>query len=268
MDQARGIGAGGAGGEAGGDAPTVAVLNPRGRGPVVLACEHASAFIPDEFDGLGLSEEARVSHIAWDPGALAVAQEMSRLLDAPLVAQQASRLLYDCNRPPESPTAIPARVERFEAPGNAALTEAQRAERVRRFYEPFRDALAGALDARAGTPTALVTVHSFTPVWMGVPRAVRLGVLHDADSRLADALLAACAEAGDAGAERNAPYGPQDGVTHTLVHHALPRGMLNAMIEIRNDLIADAAAQRAMAARLSDRIRAALARTAKAAPDA
>ena len=39
--------------------------------------------------------------------------------------------------------------------------------------------------------------------------------------------------------ERNEPYGPTDGVTHTLRVQALTRGLPNAMLEIRNDMIAD-----------------------------
>ncbi|TYO90463.1 N-formylglutamate amidohydrolase [Oceanicella actignis] len=240
------------------------VRNADGLGPVVLACEHASPRIPPEFGDMGLAPEARLSHAAWDPGALAVAEEMSRILDAPLVAGQVSRLIYDCNRPPEAPGAMPAQVERFRIPGNENLTPEARADRTRRIYEPFRDALGAMLDARA--PAALVTVHSFTPVWMGRPRDVRLGVLHDEDARLADALLAALDAAG-APAARNRPYGPQDGVTHTLRAHALPRGLANVMIEIRNDLIADAQSQRAMAELLSDALRDALARLAPSATD-
>ncbi len=50
---------------------------------------------------------------------------------------------------------------------------------------------------------------------------------------------------------RNRPYGPQDGVTHTLVEHGVSRGLLNVMLEIRNDLIGDSASQAAMARWLS-----------------
>ena len=50
---------------------------------------------------------------------------------------------------------------------------------------------------------------------------------------------------------RNEPYGPEDGVTHTLILHALPRRLDNVMLEVRNDLIADAAGQRRMAERLA-----------------
>ncbi|WP_090268833.1 N-formylglutamate amidohydrolase [Thalassovita taeanensis] len=235
----------------------VQVINPDGLGPVVVICEHASNVFPADIGTLGLSDEAQRSHIAWDPGALAVAQGLSRALDAPLVAGAASRLLFDCNRPPEAADAIPPQSELFEVPGNIALTSDAAAERVRRFHDPFNAALRTVLDTKA--PQVIVTVHSFTPVYYGTPRAVEIGVLHDTDSRLADAMLACAADHVQENIGRNDPYGPEHGVTHTLRHHALPRGALNVMLEIRNDLIADRDSQRAMAGRLAQWIASAMA---------
>lgn len=241
--------------------PMAVIERPEGIGPVVLACEHASNAMPAAYDWLGLPPEARTAHIAWDPGALGVSRRLSERLDAPLVHQRASRLLYDCNRPPEAESAMPATSEVYAIPGNAELDEAERARRVARFYEPWRRTLAGVLGERRArlAPTALVTIHSFTPVYRGVPRSVEIGILHDADARLADALLAACAAAGGYDTRRNEPYGPQDGVTHTLLEHALPLGLPNVMIEVRNDLVGDEAGEARVAAWLGERLVEALA---------
>ncbi len=238
---------------------TVEVSNPAGTGDFVVVCEHASNAIPAEFAGLGLDAGALASHIAWDPGALPVARRMAEVLDAALVAQRVSRLLYDCNRPPEAASAVPEASEVYAVPGNTELSPAQRAERAARFYEPFRTALARLLDARLaeGRPPTLVTMHTFTPVYHGVRRDTGLGILHDRDRRLADALLDAAKGREGLTVHRNKPYGPKDGVTHTLAAQALPRGLLNAMIEIRNDLVADADAQREMADWLAGCVRAA-----------
>lgn len=236
------------------------VLNPLGKGGAVLVCEHASNFIPPEYSALGLDERTLRSHVAWDPGARDIALQMSEILDAPLVLQNASRLLYDCNRPPESAGAIPAKSEVFDIPGNAGLSEAARKERVATFYQPFRQTLGALLEDRLaqGTPTALVTIHSFTPVFHGSPRSVEIGVLHDSDARLADLMLSALAGPGDIEVARNQPYGPQDGVTHTLVEHGISRGLPNVMIEIRNDLISGKVEQAAMAQRIAAAIVSAL----------
>ena len=244
----------------------VGVTNPSGAGRCLIVCEHASNAIPAGFDNLGLEGAALDSHIAWDPGALALARAMSALLDAPLVAQRVSRLLYDCNRPPEAESAVPALSEVTRIPGNTGLSAAAREARVARFYVPFRDALAACIERRtdSGRPPAIVTVHSFTPVYHGVRRETGLGILHDTDTRLADALLETTKDGMDLVVRRNRPYGPEDGVTHTLVEHGLSRGLLNVMLEVRNDLIGDGASQAAMARWLSRCLTAALAALADA----
>lgn len=225
-------------------------INPTGASPVVLVCEHASPFIPAELEGLGLSDAAKVSHAAWDPGALGVARRIAERLDAVLVASCVSRLVYDCNRPPEAPGAMPAKSEIFDVPGNADLTADQRAARAATYYVPFRDLLVQTVAARP-TPV-LVTIHSFTPVYNGAARTVEVGILHDADTRLADAMLELAAAHTTADVQRNAPYGPGDGVTHTLQVHGTAHGHPNVMIEVRNDLIQTDAQQAQMGDMLAE----------------
>lgn len=224
----------------------VGVALPAGASPLVLVCEHASNFIPPELDNLCLTEEARTSHAAWDPGALSVAKTMANDLDASLVFSKVSRLVYDCNRPPDSPEAMRETSEAFEIPGNRNLSAADREARTARFYKPFCEAVEAELN-RHESPI-VITLHSFTPVFEGQARDVEIGILHDEDRRLADAILAVA----DAHfVQRNQPYGPEDGVTHTLQVHALPKRRLNVMIEIRNDLIASEVTQERMARTLS-----------------
>ncbi|WP_323764443.1 N-formylglutamate amidohydrolase [Marinovum sp.] len=211
---------------------TVCVTNAAGAGGVVLLCEHAASAIPARYGDLGLRAEWRESHAAWDPGALALSHHLSQALDAPLVSGCVSRLVYDINRPPEAAAAMPVRSELVEIPGNANLTEAQREERIASVYRPFCEAVAALLDARA---RAIVTVHSFTPVFFGKARPTEIGILHDADARLAEAMLAHAPT--HRRVDRNMPYGPEDGVTHSLRLHALPRKLPNVMLEVRNDLL-------------------------------
>lgn len=243
------------------DGDPVAVENADGRGEVLLVCEHASRRLPERYGDLGLSQEALASHIAWDPGALAVSRLMSRSLDATLIHQRFSRLIYDCNRPPESPAAMRDVSEIFRIPGNENLTEAERSLRTTSLYLPFHGRIREEIAARRarGRPTVLVTVHSFTPVYFGKLREVEIGILHEKDSRLADRMLAAAADTRLYHVARNEPYGPADGVTHTLEVHALPAGLLNVMIEIRNDLIADETGQGVVADFLTGLLRESLA---------
>jgi predicted N-formylglutamate amidohydrolase len=223
---------------------------------VVIVCEHASNFMPPAFGTLGLDEDTRNSHIAWDPGALGVAQALRQQLGADLVAGSVSRLLYDCNRPPEAPGAMPEISEIFEIPGNKGLSAAAREARTAAIYTPFRTALADRLGERGDG--VLITIHSFTPLYHGVPRTCEIGVLHDADTRLADALLAHVPAGFPYKLERNVPYSAADGVTHTLKTVAVARGWPNVMLEIRNDLIETKAQQEAVAGHLVSLLGAAL----------
>ncbi|WP_417424391.1 N-formylglutamate amidohydrolase [Hoeflea sp.] len=237
-----------------------AIRRENGASDVVLVCEHAAHTIPRKLGTLGLEEATLKSHIGWDPGAADVAERLSEMLDAPLVMQRFSRLVYDCNRPPEAADAYPERSEIYSVPGNQNLSEEDRACRAEALYHPFHNAIDALIDSRlsAGRRVVLVTVHSFTPVYFGKPRDGLLGILHDADSRLADAMLAAVAKEKLEGVLRNYPYGADDGVTHTLKRHGLARQIANVMLEIRNDLIADAPGQELWADRIAGLLRTAI----------
>lgn len=221
---------------------SVEISNQGGNGPVVILCEHAASHIPEQYQGLGLAAEHRQSHAAWDPGARAVALKLSAALDAPMIASRVSRLVYDCNRSPESASAMPERSEVIDVPGNYNLTEAQRTARVDAIYHPFCSAVTDVLTERAARniPTVLVTIHSFTPSYHGQSRSVEIGILHDNDARMADAMLSQAHLLPHRNIQRNAPYGPNDGVTHSLKLHGIGNGLANVMIEVRNDLLATA----------------------------
>lgn len=239
----------------------VALVNAQGRSPFVLVCEHAGRALPAALGDLGLPAHELSRHIAWDIGAEAMAREMSARLDAPLALQHYSRLAYDCNRPPESPSAMPEVSETTLIPGNAGLSAAERKARADGLYFPFHKAVSAVIDAKIaqGVAPVLVTLHSFTPVFKGVGRAVELGLLHDADDRLARLLLALAREDNPKLDVRiNEPYGPGDGVTHTLNLHGNSRGIANVMIEVRNDLITEAKGQAAWAGQLANQLQRAL----------
>ncbi len=227
------------GGQSTDTSKAVEVLNPSGSGPVLILCEHASKHVPSRFQGLGLNPDALNSHAAWDPGARGVSVKMSAALDAPLVASCVSRLVYDCNRPPDAPSAMIERSETFDVPGNKGLTHAARADRIETVYRPFCDAVGQVISTRRnqGLQTVLVTIHSFTPVYFGVFRPVEIGVLHDVDTRVADIMMAQADLVPHRRIERNEPYSAADGVTHSLQLHGIAHGLANVMLEVRNDLL-------------------------------
>ena len=219
------------------------IINKDGRAPVLLVCEHACNHVPEHFDNLGISTDALDSHIAWDPGALNVAKALSEKFDCPLFAAKVSRLVYDCNRPPEADDAYPAISEIFEIPGNKGLSEEEISWRVENIYKPFQAGLFDAVSEqvkRTAEPF-LVTIHSFTPIYNGHLREVEIGILHDSDSRLADFILERASSEFGLNVKRNEPYSATDGVTYTLREHGLKNNLQNVMIEIRNDLISEPA---------------------------
>ncbi len=225
-------------------------VNENGPSPFVLVCEHASNHIPPQLNRLGLAEADLNRHIAYDPGAAMVARLLAKLLNAPLILQRFSRLIYDCNRSPESPGAMPEMSEVFEIPGNKSLTAEAKAARIAQVYRPFHHALESHLDGRAaaGKTTALVSIHSFTRIYKAKRRAVDLGLLFDRDATLAHALVKSFP---DVNTQLNEPYGPKDGVLHLMNLHGAPRGLHHLMVEICNDLIETERQQQQWAQRLS-----------------
>lgn len=246
------------------DESPVVVSRADARSDIVLVCEHAAHRLPPALGTLGLGPDARKAHIAWDPGALGVARGLSQRLDATLVAATVSRLAYDLNRPPDSPQAFAAQSEVFPVPGNADLSPKDRIARTETVYLPFHTALHALIARRlaAGRRTVLVTVHSFTPVWFGEPRATELGLIHDADDRLARIVAEQAQATTGLRVALNDPYSAADGVTHTLRLHATPYRLPHVMLELRNDLIATPDAQADMAGLLAPVLTASLDRLA------
>ncbi|MCB1388825.1 MAG: N-formylglutamate amidohydrolase [Rhodobacteraceae bacterium] len=238
---------------------------------LVLICEHASNALPLDWPALGgdlgLSEAAKVSHAAWDIGALGLARGLAARLapvagGAILVSAPLSRLAYDLNRAPDHPAAMPPKSEVHEVPGNRDLTPADRLARTEAICLPFHTTLAAEIArlVALGRRPALIAIHSFTPVYFGMARAVEFGVIHDDDQTLTMAVLEAARGCG-LDTRLNEPYSAAGDVTHTIRLHAVPLRLPNTMLEIRNDLIADAPAQAAMAERLAPVLAAALTAT-------
>jgi predicted N-formylglutamate amidohydrolase len=236
----------------------VRVSNPDGRSQFVILCDHASNYIPDGFGSLGLDPDDLQKHIAWDPGALGVSQVMSRELDAPLVESCVSRLIIDCNRPLNAPDLVPSLSEVTTIPGNVDLDEAAKSQRVALSHKPYHAAIEKLADERASKsmPDPIyVAVHSYTPVYRGVKRPWHIGIIHDADDRVAAPLIAGLQALSEFNVGINQPYSPADRVYYTLERHASAFGLPAVMIEIRNDLITTPSEEQAWGVMLSRLLR-------------
>ena len=100
-------------------------------------------------------------------------------------------------------------------------------------------------------PTVLVSLHSFTPVYAGVARPWHIGTLYHRDTRLPPLLLKCLRGEPGLVVGDNEPYAVSDETDYTIPVHGEARGLMNTGIEIRQDLIAEAAGQAQWAERLA-----------------
>jgi predicted N-formylglutamate amidohydrolase len=219
----------------------VTVYNENGASPFLIVADHAGNAMARALGRLGVSETECERHVAWDIGIAAVSRLMADALDATLVQQNYSRLIIDCNRTPGSQTSIPKISELTPIPGNMNLSDNCKAARVREIFRPYHDLIETELDRRrqAGRPTALIAMHSFTPVFMGVVRPWHAGVLYNRDPRFAHLLMALLKREEGLIVGDNEPYSVTDESDYTIPVHGEGRGLHHVAIEVRQDLIAD-----------------------------
>jgi predicted N-formylglutamate amidohydrolase len=226
-----------------------------GRSRVVVLVDHASNRLPAAYGTLGLPQAQLDRHIGYDIGALSIGQSLARRLRGALVASRFSRLLIDPNRGIDDPTLVMRVSDGAVVPANARVDADEIAFRIKAFHQPYHAAVAHAVAAVAarGAVPVLVSVHTFTPVWRGRPRPWHVGLLWDADPRMAQSLVARLSAAGDLVVGDNEPY---DGALEgdTVWTHATTAGYPNALLEIRQDLVATPEAAAAWGERLAEAI--------------
>ena len=224
---------------------------------ILLFCDHASNATPPEYGTLGLPPEDFARHIAYDVGARGVTLGLAERLNCPAVLSCFSRLLIDPNRGEDDPTLVMKLSDGSVIPGNRHADAEEVARRVARFHRPYRQAVAAAV-ARAldlGVAPAIFAVHSMTrQLRLRPPRPWHVTVLWAGDDRLAAPTLARLREEPDLITGENVPYhGRLEG--DTMDAHAIGNGLPFSLLEIRNDLISDAAGEAYWAERLAPIIR-------------
>lgn len=219
--------------------PAVSVLNPAGTSPYVFTCDHAFNRIPRRIGHMGLSDDEMLSHIAWDPGALAVAKGMSGALNAPLIFSNYSRLVVDLNRPPSSRGHIPEVSAGIAIPANRGVSAQEREARLRAFFLPYHSAISDIIETRmqSAMPTLLVALHSFTADYPGETRPWHIGVTYRIDMGLGTEIIRLLRERTPLCIGDNQPYQIDDVDDVTIPLHAEKRGLPNALIEIRQDTL-------------------------------
>jgi predicted N-formylglutamate amidohydrolase len=229
-------------------------------GGVLLLCDHASAALPEGYGALGLTPDHFTRHIAYDIGAADLTRGLARRLGAPALMTTYSRLLIDPNRGADDPTLVMRISDRALIPGNARIDATEIETRRRDYWQPYRNAIDATIDAmqEAGPPPAVISIHSFTPIWRGHPRPWHVGVLWDCDDRLARPFLDALAQDPDLVAGDNEPY---DGALQgdTMFDHGTLRGLAHMLVEVRQDLIDTPERAEAWAGKLAPMLRLSLA---------
>ncbi|ODR90567.1 N-formylglutamate amidohydrolase [Sinorhizobium alkalisoli] len=220
---------------------------------LVLLADHAMNRLPPEYDRLGLPESAFARHIAYDIGIESLTRQLSAALDSPAVLGCFSRLLIDPNRGEDDPTLIMRISDGAIVPGNHPISTDEWQRRLDRFHRPYHQAVSQTIAevAAAGARAPLViSLHSFTPAWKGVARPWHAAVLWDNDPRAVFPLIERLEAAGDILVGNNEPY---DGALRgdTMYRHCMAAGIPHALIEIRQDLIADDTGVAAWAERLA-----------------
>lgn len=219
---------------------------------LVLTCDHASNRVPAEFGDLGLGSSVFGRHIAYDIGMRGVTLELARLTGATAALSTVSRLVVDPNRGEDDPTIVMRLSDGDLIPANARVDRAEIARRIALYHRPYHDAITTRLDAivaRGETPV-LLAMHSFTPRWKRFERPWHVGLLWDIDDRIAKPMLEALRAEGDLVVGDNEPY---DGalIGDGMNTHGTGRGFPHVLVEIRQDLVADEAGQKAWAERFA-----------------
>ncbi len=227
----------------------------RARG-LLLLCDHASNALPARYGALGLPESAFRRHIAYDIGVRDLTLMLAETFGVPALMTTYSRLLIDPNRGEDDPTLVMRLSDGAVVPGNANHDAAERAHRLAAYHRPYHEAITAEIDAAIaeGHPPAILSIHSYTPVWRGVPRPWHAGVLWDSDPRFALPLLAALREDAELVVGDNEPY---DGALKNdcMYRHGTARGLAHALLEVRQDLIGDRDGVIAWAKRLTPLLR-------------
>src|SRR4030088_2404270 len=210
------------------EVPPVHEDNTKGRSPFLLTSDHYGRAIPRNLGDLGLAESELTRHIAWDIGIAGVADALSKHLGAHLIAQRYSRLVIDCNRPPDAPSSIPRISEATVISGNEGLARDAIEARRRWIFDPYHRRIREVIDARLrdSVPTVLVSLHSFTPVYAGIARPWHIGTLYHRDTKLPPLLLKLLrAEPDHLVVGDNEPYAVSEETDYTIPVHGDNRGL-------------------------------------------
>lgn len=220
--------------------PAFSVQNADSPTALILLADHASRYIPDHYNDLGIADSSLLyRHVAWDIGIRDVTSRLADRLNASAVYSEFSRLLIDANRYPDHAASMPAVSDGVEVPANHNISAEERQRRIDKYFTPYHQRIEALIDAKiaAGLAPVLVAMHSFTPVMNSFERPWHVGVLWDRDDRLAAPLLEYLKRNPSLVVGDNEPYSAREPLGYSMNEYGTRRGLPHATLEIRQDLI-------------------------------
>ncbi|MBI1312675.1 N-formylglutamate amidohydrolase [bacterium] len=203
---------------------------------ILLTCEHGGHDVPPEYAPLFAgADDVLASHRGWDPGALELAKFLAERLEVTLLPVTVTRLLIEPNRSLHH--------RRLFSEFTRPLPKSERQVIIDRFYTPHLQRVTAAVESllKKSHRVLHIGVHSFTPVFDGVPRNCDIGLLYD-PQRILDrqfchdwqqALRAATPQLR---VRLNYPYrGISDGLTTSLRRRFAPEQYLGMELEFAHD---------------------------------
>lgn len=209
---------------------------------LLIIADHASAHVPADVE-LGIDPALLRNHIAIDIGVAEVGTLLATKLECTAILGGVSRLVIDLNREDDAPGLLPVMSDGHPIPGNR---HADLAGRMMRFHHPYHHRISRLLDGM-GSPFIL-SLHSFTPRLASDPQAHRpwdIGILYNEDDRAAGIAIPMLEEAGMMVGDQ-LPYSGKL-LNATMNRHAEANGIPYLGVEMRQDLVNDAAGQRRFA---------------------
>lgn len=235
------------------DPPVVGCFTSTTRPEILIVCDHAGVAIPKKLGRLGLPDDLNLAdqHIAVDIGAKQLALKVAQILGANLLWQNYSRLVVDCNRPPESSQSICFESDGIPIPGNHEISKDEIRERIEEIFLPYDNQCFQAVSN--DDLKLIISMHSFTPTMQGFERPWNISFLFNKGEVYAKKMasfISACEP--DLNIGFNEPYQVDKLSDWFVIKYAEPKKIPQVLIEVRNDHLRDRANIDEWALRISE----------------
>ena len=200
---------------------------------ILIIADHASNYIPNSLDNLGLNKNLFKTHIAYDLGVKELCIDLSKLLKSKYITGEYSRLIVDLNRDLLDPTLIPEIVDRKIIPKNINLNENEKKIRISKVYNRYHNNIKRTI--KSDHITILISLHSFNPIFKNKKRNIHFGILSNQDRRLSNYIITDMKRRGLKVGD-NEPY-EGNLIGDTMYKHGLKKNLYHTLIEVRNDLL-------------------------------